>query len=361
MNRQTNRRKKIGEKSMFWTKIKKYLTVVLFNIFLMIILLALFEAVNLCLVRNPPLLKKCSRKIQNGIGYLNAQERNIIQFEPDCAQYDKFLGYTLKPGECTFSGREFSNQYFINSLGVRDNNLALNHPKVIVAGDSFAMGWGVSQKETFAKILERKSGLRVLNAAISSYGTAREMEILRRVKTDRLKYLIIQYCGNDYEENKEFYLRHNVLHTMSEEEYRDYVKIYSQSKEYFPGKYLMLKVKKRINEFQQKNKTKTSPVDKDEVDLFLNTIIHNPINLEHVRIIAFTMNGRLPSDNIPFTEALKKKISSHSYPAYIKNMTVLDLSTVLTGDHFYVLDDHLNLAGHEVIAAALLKVIKKIE
>lgn len=343
---------------MSWTKKKKFLTVILFNIFLVIVLLALFEVVMLLLVRNPALLKKCPKKIQNGIGYLNAQERTTIQFEHDCARYDSSLGYTLKPGICMFSGREFTNQYFINSLGVRDNEQSLNQPEVIVAGDSFAMGWGVNQEETFAKRIEQKSGLTVLNTAISSYGTAREMQILRQVKTDRLKYLIIQYCGNDYDENKEFYLTHNVLHTMSEEEYRHVTKIYNQSKEYFPGKYLMLKVKKRIDEFKQNKKTETSPINKDEADLFLNAMIHSPINLTNVHIIAFVMNGRNPDDNIQFTEALKKKIASHDYPLYIKKMIVLDLSKALNNDHFYVLDDHLNSSGHEVIADVLLKVIK---
>ena len=351
---------------MSWTKKKKILTVILFNIFLVIVILTLFEVIMLLLVRNPVLLKKCPKKIQNSIGHLNAQERNTIQFEPDCARYDSSLGYTLKPGTCTFSGREFTNQYFINSLGVRDNEQSLKQPEVIVAGDSFAMGWGVNQEETFAKIIEQKSGLTVLNTAISSYGTAREMQILSRVKTDRLKYLIIQYCGNDYDENREFYLSHNNLHAMSEEEYRHVIKIYNQSKDYFPGKYLMLKVKKRIDEFKQKkkseiseaDKTETSPTNKDEVDLFLNAMIHSPINLTNVKIIAFVMNGRNPDDNIQFTEKLKKKISSHDYPPYIKKMIVLDLSKALNNDHFYVLDDHLNSSGHDVIADFSLKLIK---
>jgi len=49
--------------------------------------------------------------------------------------------------------------------------------------------------------------------------------ILRRVPTDRLQYLIIQYCENDYDENKAFYLNRNVLPTMSEAEYNHYVEI----------------------------------------------------------------------------------------------------------------------------------------
>jgi len=36
-------------------------------------------------------------------------------------------------------------------------------------------------------------------------------------------------------------------------------------------------------------------------------------------------------------------------------MIVLETSTILKQNHFYVLDDHLNRSGHEVIADEIIK------
>lgn len=331
--------------------------VILVNIGAILIILAFFEGALYLLVKNPDLLKKCPRKIGNMIGYLYAQERSTIQFVPACARHDAALGYTLKPGACTFSGREFSNEYRINSLGVRDEEKALHHPAVIVTGDSFAMGWGVNQEETYAKRLEQKSGLPVLNAAVSSYGTVRELQILRNVQTDRLRWLIIQYCGNDYEENREFYLQGNRLKTMSPEAYQSYVTLNRESQAYFPGKYLWLKVKKRLDEFSR-SQDKAPSIDRDEVDLFIHAIVHSGLDLRETNIITFVMNGRNPDDNRSFPEALKKKMVAGDYPSYIKRMIVVDLSPDLRAEHFHILDDHLNHRGHEVIADKLLPLIK---
>ncbi|MDD5167829.1 MAG: SGNH/GDSL hydrolase family protein [Syntrophales bacterium] len=337
---------------------KRYYKVVLFNLILIVIIVALFEGMLYILVKSPKLLAKCPQKIGNMIGYLYARERNTIQYVPTCARHDDDLGYTLKPGTCTFSGREFVNEYRINSIGVRDEEKALNHPEIIIAGDSFAMGWGVGQEETYAKRLEQKSGKTVLNAAISSYGTVREMKILKRVPTDNLRFLIIQYCGNDLEENREFYNQGNKLKTMSPTDYKHNVDLNRKAQDYYPGKYLWMKLKKRIDEFSQSQKQEKQ-IGKDEIDLFINAIMNSGLDLKHTRIVAFVMNGRNPDDNRSFPALLKKKIADGPYPSYIKNMIVLDFSDTLKTEHYYVLDDHLNKKGHELIADALLKVIKE--
>jgi hypothetical protein len=295
-------------------------------------------------------------RIRNSIGYLYCTGvRDIIQFSPDCAKFDEGLGYTLKPGQCTFSGREFSTSYFINSKGVRDDEKSLENPQIIVTGDSFAMGWGVNQDETYATLIKQKTGMKVLNTAISSYGTAREMMMIKRINIDKVRYMIIQYCGNDYEENMDFYINNNHLKTMSETEYRKYADLDRPNKTYFLGKYLKLEIMKRINEFRQSWSGENKAFDKDEMDLFINAVVHSGLDLDNVQIITFIMNGRTPDDNRAFPKALKKKIASGGYPSYIKNMIVLDFSDVLQDDNYYVLDDHLKDSGHEVIADEIIK------
>jgi len=338
--------------------LKRAVKIIVFNILFLLVLLSLLEGLLFLLVRNPDILKQCPQRIGNMIGYIYARERPTIQFDPACAHYEASLGYTLKPGSCTFGGREFMNQYYINSLGVRDDEKALQHPEVIVAGDSFAMGWGVNQEETFAKQLEKKTGIKVLNTAVSSYGTVREMMILRRIPTDRLKYLIIQYCGNDLEENREFYLNHNRLPTMSSQRYREYQESYKDSLNYFFGKYLWIKIKKRWDEIEQRRGQSGVVTERDEIDLFLNAIENSGLDFNNVTIIAFVINGRNPDDNKDFPAGLKKKLAAGNYPPYLKSMIVLDFSAQLQKEHFYVLDDHLNAPGHKIIADTLAKAIK---
>src|SRR5439155_20265879 len=100
--------------------------------------------------------------------YLNF-DRSIIQFEPGSGRYDPELFYTLRPGISIFSNREFRTDYFVNRLGLRDTDADLVGPDMIVLGDSYAMGWGVNQAQTLPELIQTKTGMRVLNAGISSF------------------------------------------------------------------------------------------------------------------------------------------------------------------------------------------------
>lgn len=329
---------------------------ILVNTLMVVIVLALFEGFFFVLINSPRLLKECPMRIRNMVGYLYVRQRPTIQYEAACASYDPLLGYRLKPGSCIFGGREFTNEYRINSLGLRDDEDSLDRPEVVVAGDSYAMGWGVDQRDTFAKKLEEKTGLKVLNTAISSYGTAREMIMASLVPRERLRWLIIQYCSNDREENEAFERNGYRLKTMDPDEYRRFTELYRQSQAYYPGKYLYMKIKKRLDEWQAPREQRED--NKDEVDLFLGTLINGPMDLRRVQLIVFALNGRDPDDNRRFPTELKKRIAWGDYPPYIKGMTVLDFSDLLKDQHFYVLDDHLNAAGHETIAKEIEKVIR---
>ena len=148
----------------------------------------------------------------------------MVQFMPECAVYDSSLAYILKPGTCTFSNVEFTTSYSINSMGVRDDEDSLDQPEIIVLGDSYAMGWGVEQDETFSQILEESIDARVLNTGISSYGTARELLLLRRLDKSRLRYVVVQYYFNDDPENRVFLENDNTLKISDREVYEDVVR-----------------------------------------------------------------------------------------------------------------------------------------
>ena len=329
----------------------------LFILIIIILILFILEIVMLFLVRHPLILQLLSHKLQNSVTYLYVQsERKIMQFQEGCGCYHPDLGYTLKPGKFVFTEKEFSNSYFINSLGVRDTEEALIDPEIVIIGDSFALGWGVEQNETFAKLLEQKTKLKLLNTSVPSYGTVREMLMLHRVDLSNLKCLIIQYCGDDYDENLSYYLNGNRPQIMREITFAKLSELHSRKKRYFFGKYLLLKIKKKISERKSKPQANISATKLNDVDLFLHVLKQNPDMLSSVAIIVFEMNGRNQSNT--FTEELKQKAMSSGNPAFIQNLIVVDMSQYLRENNFFMLDDHLNPSGHRIVADILYKTIK---
>ena len=136
-----------------------------------------------------------------------------------CGRYDPELAYILRPGDCRIKETEYDVLIHANSAGLRDDESSLDDPEVAILGDSHAMGLGVAQDRIFAALIERESGLKVLNTGISSYGTAREILLLRRLNIKNIKYIIIQYCRNDFDENKAYFSVGGHLNTVSNEEY----------------------------------------------------------------------------------------------------------------------------------------------
>jgi len=338
---------------------KNILKIVAVNLLFVFLILGLFEGLMYGLIQHPAVLKHCPAGIRNSIGYLYTfGERKVIQFSPDCARYDAELGYTLKPGSCEFSATEFRNRYDINSAGLRDDEKSLKEPDVVVVGDSYAMGWGVNQEESFAEVLEKKSGLNVLNAAIASYGTAREMLMLRRLDTKKLKVLIIQYCENDFDENKAFFSNGNRLPVMSPDDYSRYTELNQRPKPYYPGKYLAMKWEKKRKEWKAgAPRAPETGQAEDDVDLFINAVQHSPVDLSRVQIVVFEAVGKNDFDRT-FISRLTEKIKKGNYPPCIRNMVPVDITKTITRDQYYILDDHWTKEGHHAIGAALLKIIR---
>ena len=52
--------------------------------------------------------------------------------------------------------------------------------RVIVLGDSHAMGWGVEDYDTFRQCTGLEFGYETVNLGVSSYGTVRELRRLER-------------------------------------------------------------------------------------------------------------------------------------------------------------------------------------
>lgn len=284
-------------------------------------------------------------------------DRNIIQFLPDSARYDPILAYTLKPGSSTVENREHTVTYFVNELGVRDDEESLKGPTIVVIGDSHAMGWGVEQDETFASIIEKRLKVRTLNTGISSYGTARELMMLNRVNTEKTKYLIIQYSDNDSEENKIYVQSRFKLRVLSEDSYKKLVEDHvNRDRTPYSYIYVMYRILHTFvtSEFKPGVPVVQSPNAEIAARFFLASLAHCKVN--NIQLILLEINS-FDKNNSKFVHQVEKFINSHTLPDFIEKMKIIDTSAFLEEDDYYILDDHMRPVGHEKVAEAIIKVI----
>lgn len=328
---------------------------VAFVVYNLVATLVIVESCFLLMLHAPGVTARTPRPFRRLIQQVYRHfNRSLIQFDRRCARYDPGVAYTLRPGSCTFANLEFRNDYRINHAGLRDNEAALDAPEVIVVGDSHVMGWGVEQEEAMPQVLARKTGRKVLNAGVSSYGTVREMLILDRLDTSRLRTLIVQYSDNDLGENRAFE-RAGQLPIMSETQYQNIVRYYASQRSYYPGKYLYRLLMKVLRlEAPEPDQTRMDPVSPtEEAELFVNAITRaTHVRLDDVRIIVFEINEQVGGAR-PFVAALELVKGRERYPPFIRRLKTVDVAPLLSADDFYVLDDHMNRRGHEVVAGAL--------
>ena len=275
---------------------------------------------------------------------------------PECAHYDKNLTYRLRPGHCLFYGREFESiDISINSLGVRDDEASLLVPEIIVVGDSFAMGWGVQQSETFAQLIEDQTGLRVLNAAVASYGTVREMAILKDVDKSTLRYLIVQYCDNDYRENKTYFAHDSNLPIRSEATYLSLVEEHLQSRSYYYGKHTLGLLESSARSIGRDIVDVLVPRGEpaDEVEVFVNALVNSTLEFSQITLIVFEVNSYALNDS-KFIGRLRQELRVSKQRSMADSTVVIDLSDSLSDETYFRLDDHINAAGHKVIAEELM-------
>jgi lysophospholipase L1-like esterase len=304
--------------------------------------------------RTPPLRDLARR-------YYGTFDRAIVQMDPRSVRYDPELTYTLRPGRFTFAQREFAHEFRVNSLGVRDEEAALDGPEIVVLGDSIAMGWGVAQDETFAALLARDTGKRVLNAAVSSYGTARELRLLDRIDRRRLAWLVIQYNANDAGENLVFMAKGNRQIARSREKFDDTSRRYEAKRTYYPGKYAYESVRLLARDLEARLAPDTprgpAPTPATETEAFVNVLLHaTPLDLDRVQLVILEVTAEhAPPTLLP---TLRERLADPALPAGLRRARLVDVGARLGPAHYHVLDDHPNARGHRAIADAVLAAIR---
>jgi lysophospholipase L1-like esterase len=103
----------------------------------------------------------------------------------------------------TYQGVEMA----FNELGFRDRPVEPRQPgelRVVVLGDSIALGWGVAASDTFGENLERRlrrrlaRPVRTINTGVASYNTDQELRVLQRYGDLLVPDLVVLlYAQND--------------------------------------------------------------------------------------------------------------------------------------------------------------------
>jgi lysophospholipase L1-like esterase len=287
------------------------------------------------------------------------ENRSMIQFQGESAQYDKELFYTLKPGSSTFKSYEFNTEYNVNALGLRDDSESLENPEVLFLGDSFTMGWGVGQNESFPAVFENKTKYKTLNTGISSYGTARESRMMARTQTDSLKAIIIQYHETDLEEN-DFYIKNNRLGSRTSEEFDNQVVANNRVLKYYPFKYIKIAVLNFAKQKTAETANSTEAVLTGAFQTYPNyvndfyKILGKIHEIKNVPVI-LTYTGSF------YTEPLViQSFEKYAKENNIQNVHFVNLAGILKDTDYFYFDDHLNASGHQKVGEALAIKIKEI-
>lgn len=298
--------------------------------------------------------------------YSTQAENNILQFSSKNSVYNKDLFYTLRPSSrFVFTNPEFADSFYTNKLGLRDDDASLQKPEIICIGDSYAMGWGVKQDETFAERLSTSLHKKVLNAGITSYGTARELRNLYRFDTFNLQYIILQYCRNDYTENESFVKNNYSLSISAEYKYDSLVNNNYWNMLWFPGKRFTC-----ISKFYLENKVNPFlfPVKKPSADsvaagirltarYLTDILFHSAIDFKKVKVLVVDLNQKELMNNDLLNE-MNKLINSPAYAVHFNDhLIMVSVAGLLTNEDYYILDPHLRPSGHKKVAAQLSKYI----
>ena len=349
-------------------KISFYIVGLSFSIILALVLCEILSRIIFGGVfRNDPVLK---RNAENNLIYQGNQSSRFISFEWDV-------------------------QIDINSFGFRDDEGIYENgkKKILILGDSFTEGFGVSHENTFSKKLEKRLikenfNYSVLNAGITGNNLVDYVEIYNtyfKNFSDIKVVLIALFVGNDLKDNntlrkvtnlkkeklffrlKYFAAKNSTFYNILNRSVKSNFKIRKvltkigiiKEKESILSNYdsknkkFLKKINYSahlINKFKDNNKKKRILValipSKEQIDdnywKFLKQIKNN--NLPK-------LNRNLP------TTLMQEKLNRYGVK-FINFETIFNNSIKLNHPIYFKYDAHTNENGHEIMAQEIFKMIK---
>lgn len=324
-----------------------------YNLLIVLAFGLILEGLFLLMLENPTLIPDAW--LMPFKHYYLDEDRDILQYQEGVAVHDRELFYKLKPGEHRFANREFDVSVKVNSFGLRDDEESLEGPQIILLGDSQGMGWGVEEGQTMADLIEAGSGRKVLNAALTSYGTAREMMLLEQLDLEQVELIILQYAANDYKENA-YYASGN-FEISGPNVFEAICSTHNSKITYYPFKHslrLFGQLGRHIGSSDPAKNELPDPLMEEEVDHFIRCMQElYPANYRG-RFLIFNVNAHRTSSK--FIDGFEQAMDRIN-PEWRRVGQIRVLRTVefLDESHYHRLDDHLNAKGHKALAQKILE------
>lgn len=280
----------------------------------------------------------------------------------DCLEFsDANYVYKMKPGKCRVENFEYNTLVTSDSNGFRNAIRANDYYDVAVIGDSQAHGVGVADEQTFSNLLESTYHYKTVNLGIGSYATMRELEVLSEYGKDA-KYVIVQYCDNDFAENK-------ASIGLDKEKFKSEVKTqwsnlaanYRQGKSQGYRKPLhdlgvMLRDRSYSSKSTWRDLARNGRLIEQEASAFAQIIGRYRPLLEGKRLLVFEVSTG-GANSPKFEAAFGSELSKIGWLSY----RLLNTATILTYQDYFFLDGHTQALGHRKLAAALAQKINEWE
>tara|TARA_B100000029_G_scaffold372986_1_gene367167 strand:- start:8116 stop:9090 length:975 start_codon:yes stop_codon:yes gene_type:complete len=268
--------------------------------------------------------------------------RNIWQSREECIDFDSDLIWIPKKTSCLSKNLEYEATMTFDDFGRYSKHPHSTEKGVAVIGDSYAMGWGVEDEETFSALLEKKIKKPVYNLAVSGYGTTREILRLKKSNLlDKIDTIILQYCYNDVGENLNFKVSSPEA---TKEKFNFMTEVKPISNYTKLRKSIRYSATIPIHIITKKDKS----LDFDGHKKILIDILKKYPILNDKKIIIFYLNG-FDMKFVNFPNGQSKEM---------KNVYFADFDANMADGHFFQIDGHLTPHGHDFVAKEMLKILK---
>lgn len=292
--------------------------------------------------------------------FLYANSIRNIYF--DCLEFSSAnYVYKMKPGKCRVDNLEYDIVISSDANGFRNGIRATNYYDVAVIGDSQAHGIGVADDQSFSSLLESTYHYKTTNLAMGSYATMRELEVLNEYGKDA-KYVIVQYCDNDFSENEaSIKLSKEEFRSQVETQWRNNTASYQQGKSLGYRKPLhdlgvMLRDHSYTSKSTSRSLAKQGRPMEQEAFAFAQIVARYRSLLEGKRLIIFEVSTG-GANSPKFEATFGSELTKMSWLTY----KVLNTANILNYQDYFFLDGHTRALGHQKLAAALAQEITQWE
>ena len=266
---------------------------------------------------------------------------------------DLKYAYRMIPGECRLVNLEYTSSMSHDNTGFR-NARADRAPKIAVLGDSYAYGHGVNNGETFAALLELRTGVPVRNLALPAFATRRELEAYK-AQGLAADIVVIQYCDNDFDENlPSLEMHESAYQERLRERMAEVIRNYNETKSRSTFGRAMLTLgyaARQLVAARLFRLPKHAPDESNlarEADAFVRLMREYSPLLTGKRVIVLESSG-WGRNRHNFHGVFARRLQEVPGVDWL----VLDSTGILDRSDYFRLDDHLNAKGHGKVAAAL--------